>query len=684
MEITRAMLILLLLLPISARANDVYDIRPMSERELMATYQNVMLDACRHAEVQWHEWSADPEGGYWGNAISDGNEGIRAISQMVLTCGALLKYSNALKGDERRKYMRKTTAAIYYCISTHVTGTQMCADGKRWGGSWQSAMWAGTLGFGAWLIWDDLSPDLRQGVERVMASETDRFLGSKPPFGRWNDTKAEENGWTLICISLAANMFPEHPHAQVWNEKAIEYMMSTLSTPADLRDTSIIDGKPVKEWVSGANLHPDFTLENHGFFHLSYVECSSYFLTQAAMHYIYVHRPVPQAATHHLMDTWAMLQTLLLPCGDSARPQGMDWELHGLPNINLMASLGTLMRDPTATDVEKIVLQRIRTWQEMQDGDLAVPGSKLGFTRHSIVAEQTSYGFLAHKLFGPSNPRRTGPLPTEGVRKHNSVGVVLHRTKSKLMSFSWKNRVMGMLAPIGEGHLGNPHFTVPILNGFVGSMETGGENKLDVVEHSWKETANGFETTGVLLTNGEQLRQTIKVCSIGERTVVYQDRVTAITDVTVTRELGIPFGIENDKLSGGKRSVYHQYGKTVFDWEKAQETMVIPGSWANVDGRLGIVTAAGSGLAYCQASGYNQQAVFADVLYGSFSDQPRSFKAGDEVASRIAVFFTEVSPEETAALAQSVHVEHTANGGVLRMRLPEGGETRLPLLGIPK
>ena len=273
------LLFLILLLPTCVCASDVYHIRPLSERELVRTYESLMRDACRHADSEWHEWQADPRTGHWGTGISDGNEGMRAISQMVLTCGALLKYSHALSGDERRDLRTKAIGAIRYAASTHLTGTQKCTDGKQWGGNWQSAMWTGTLAFGAWLMWDDLDPDLRKDVERVIASESDRFLPNKSPTGRWFDTKAEENGWTLICLSAAANMFPSHPHADAWNEKAIEYMMNTLSAPKDLKDETVVDGRRVNEWIPAPNLHPDFTLENHGFFHPAYVECSSYFLT---------------------------------------------------------------------------------------------------------------------------------------------------------------------------------------------------------------------------------------------------------------------------------------------------------------------------------------------------------------------------------------------------------------------
>ncbi len=165
-----------LLLPLYARPEEIYHIRRLSERELTGTYTSLLLDACRHANKVWQDSSADPRAGYWGSGRSDQmNEGIRAISGMVLTCGALLKYSDALNDSERHHYLTQATRAIRYAVASHLTGTQTCTDGKPWGGSWQSAMWTGTLAFGAWLIWDDLDSELRQ-----CRPEPNRAPGRKP------------------------------------------------------------------------------------------------------------------------------------------------------------------------------------------------------------------------------------------------------------------------------------------------------------------------------------------------------------------------------------------------------------------------------------------------------------------------------------------------------------------------
>lgn len=684
--------LIVLVCPLCVAAGDLYQIHQLSKQAVLETYTPLLRDACRHAERDWKSSSFTPAAGYWGNGISGGNEGIRAIGGMVLACGALLKYDNGLPDNERRDLLAKATAALRYATATHVTGGQKCVDGKPWGAtdkfgpeSWQSGMWAGTLAFGAWLIWDQLDPALRQGIQRVIAWEDDILTRREPPTGLWLDTKAEENGWEVPCLVLGELMFPAHPHAAAWHDTALKYMMNTLCTAADLQDTNWVDGRAVNQWVRGANLQPDFTLENHNIFHPAYVACSCYFLTQAAMYYTYAGRPIPEAACHHLMDTWRMFQTLLLPWGEAAYPQGMDWELHGLPFLNLFASLATHGHDPLAARMEERSLQYMRAWQIMRQGDLAVPGSRLGFTRHSICAEQAAYGFLAHKIFGPAAREltaRAAAAREQGVWEHPGVGFVAHRTGQKFVSFSWKNKIMGMLIPIGDGHEGNPEFTVPIANGFVGSfeLEPHSDAKATMVEYSWKKTAAGFETSGTLLIAGGRLKQTLRMISIGSQTVVYEDRVTALTNVTVRNELGLPVGIENDEITGGTRLVSDRDGHMEFDWKKPRPPVFLAGSWANVNGRLGVVMVAGGGLAYAPASGYSRGiSVCTDILYGSYSEHSRQFEAGEEVAHRTAVVFVEVTPNETMALARACRIVATPGGPVLHFKQPGGKAAEVPL-----
>lgn len=514
-----ALCLLLVLVSFCTCSADVYRIRPLSEAELIATYENMLLDSYHCSNKDWHDWSADPAIGYWGDGVSAGNQGIRAISDVVLTSAALLRYSNALKGAERKEAIRKLIAAVRYTTATHVTGNQECVDGKQWGNSWQSGMWVGTLGFGVWLVWDHLDDQTKQDFKRVAAFEAGRLLKTKPASGRWSDTKAEENGWDLTCISVAATMFPDHPHAADWHNKAIEYMMNVLSVARDKKDETVVDGCRVCDWNCTENLHPDYTLENHNILHPSYIQCSSYFLTQAAMHYAYARRPIPQAASHHLMDTWHMFQTILLPSGETTYPQGQDWELHGLNPIQLFASLATFKQDPVAAQMEKTNVQYMRAWQQWCEGSLAAPGSRLGFTRHAIQGEQATLSYLAHKIFGPACDQ-PAPAPQDLVKHYTLVDVLMHRTNSKFVSMSWKNRTMGVVIPKGPGHEADPFFTVPITNGLVGSISRADAKEnmaVTLIERTCRKTTEGFETSGTMQTNGGALRQQLKVTSIGEK-----------------------------------------------------------------------------------------------------------------------------------------------------------------------
>ncbi len=691
MKILASLTVFAFLLCANARGGE-YNVRTLSEQEIQQTYTQMLREACRLGDRDWHSSPISPDVGYWGKGVSREDGGARTDGGMVLASAALIKFDDSLPPGERDQLLKKVAAALRYVTATHVTGTEKCTDGKSWGatkdfgpGSWQSGMWAGTNAFGAWLIWDKLDRKLQKDIERMVAWEDDVLVRRAPPNGLSLDTKAEENGWEVPGLVLGELMFPTHPHAAAWHDTALRYMMNTLCTESDTHDAHLVDGRAVDQWIKGPNLFPDFTLENHNIFHPSYVGCSSYFMTQAAMYYTLAGRPVPQAATHHLLDTWQMFRTILLPWGEAAYPQSMDWELHGLPFINLYAALGTHFKDPYAARMEQCILQYIRAWQEMGHGSLTFFGSRFGFSRHSINAEQVTYGFLAHKIFGPSvEPMSAAAANAEerGVWDHPYVDFIEHRTDKKFVSFSWKNRIMGQVIPIAPGNEGNPDFTTPIQNGLIGSFEPlpPGDAGPKVLEHVRKKMAGGFETSGTVLLDGGKLKQQIKLISIGEQTVVYEDRVTAVSDLTVTSERGTPIGIENDEFTGRTRTLYSQAGAEKFPWKKSGRAVPIGGNWANVDGRVGLVMLAGSGIAYQQATRYTRgMSVCSDILYGSFSNKHRTLKAGDEVAHRVAVLFVEASPEQTATLAKDCRIETGSAGSVLHFKQPDGHETQVPL-----
>src|SRR5580704_2799337 len=107
---------------------DLYRIRELSERELLQTYTALLKDACVYANGDWKVSAFDPQAGYWGDGVGDGNGGIRTIASMLLACASLIKYDDGLDAAERRGFFNKSVAALRYATATHRTGMQKCTD----------------------------------------------------------------------------------------------------------------------------------------------------------------------------------------------------------------------------------------------------------------------------------------------------------------------------------------------------------------------------------------------------------------------------------------------------------------------------------------------------------------------------------------------------------------------------
>ncbi len=70
-------------------------------------------------------------------------------------------------------------------------------------------------------------------------------------------------------------MMPHHPHASRWRQKASEYQVSVFSRQTDLQNTTVVDGKPIRNWLHGYNVFPDGVLVNHNRVHPDYIVSDS-------------------------------------------------------------------------------------------------------------------------------------------------------------------------------------------------------------------------------------------------------------------------------------------------------------------------------------------------------------------------------------------------------------------------
>lgn len=154
------------------------------------------------------------------------------------------------------------------------------ANGGTWGAwHWQSAMWSAQIAMGAWMVWEDLTPEQQEMTAKMVEFEANRFNNFKVPYYQdrdgvvkyKGDTKAEENAWNSGITTLAVLMLPNHPNYDKWYKKNIELQISAYATPNDLNSRKVVDGVVVGDILNGSNAYNDGTVHNHHILHPDYM-----------------------------------------------------------------------------------------------------------------------------------------------------------------------------------------------------------------------------------------------------------------------------------------------------------------------------------------------------------------------------------------------------------------------------
>jgi len=217
-------------------------------------------------------------------------------------------YDESIVGVSRSALLRDTLVPMMrYLVATHITGSRPTSDGKPWGDAWQSAHWAQMLGRGAWFVWTDLPADVQSGVRRVVAHEADRIARAEPPHQLRADTKAEENAWNSQILSVAMLLLPHDLRCAGWEKAHQKWVMSSFLRPADERNGAVVNGRPVREQFTGANIFDDFTLENHNMVHPDYMTTFSLSLG-CALDFALTGRRIPEALLFNVAPIYENLK----------------------------------------------------------------------------------------------------------------------------------------------------------------------------------------------------------------------------------------------------------------------------------------------------------------------------------------------------------------------------------------
>ena len=624
-------------------------------------YLRFLVAYAPHAETLWH--GADGAG-YWGDGLSRGNGGIRGTSNLTLACAVLVHaldqgwLTDAQRGElaraglDRGVCLDRVRQSWRYLAGSHVTGDAKAADGKKWGRSWQSSLWVGASGLAALLVWDDLGDEVRVLVQRVIVDEANRKIAARPRDSTPGNTAAEENGWDTHAPAIAVALFPDHPNAAKWLRAAQILAANTYSVRADHESDAALGRERVRDVVCTTNLFDDFTLDNHGFFHPSYLKVSGQEIGEAwvmmglgdkvhGTSFAPEYRPY---ALHHVADTWSVMRTLLLPEGEYLYPSGSDWAIHLCSHQSYYAFIATAFGDPVAALAERRGFTCGRWRMRASSGGRFLGATNFEWWWEPIVLKRFATA-MWHFILSPT----PAPAPAEHVSAgtqtfhYRAVGVFGHRTPLYVATVSTRGRPTGFVVPLGDRHMEHPYVVTPR----VGSILPPG--RIDrCTTHTHK------LGSAIVLHYGDGTRAAM--VGLG-RVVLWLSRA----------RLG-PIAIENDNVVTGQGRTVRCAGKTVHvPALKPKPRFTLPGRWANVDEQLGLIAA--GGFQYVPASRYTRRSAAEDLV--------RPEKAGQVNYLLVA---PRASADETARLAQTVSVEQV--GRVCRAQFRDGPDGPLVRVAV--
>jgi len=483
------------------------------------------------------------------------------------------------------------------------------------------------LGRAAWWIWEDLPDDLHDSVRRVVAHEADRIAASDPPHRVEQDTKSEENAWNSQILSVAVVLMPDDARRPVWEKAFQRWALSSFLREADRACGDIVDGRPVSEQFSGANIYDDFTLENHGRVHPDYM--AAFVLSMGCvLDYAMSGRTPPQAVFWNIPGIYANLKWFSLPGGGLVYPNGQDWELFRDPEWMylhlLMASFG---RDP---DAWQLMLPCLNTQERMQarspsgtvylDEEFFFPSTLSDELYYSAMA------WLAARYHGPVVDQYT---ERTGVLRLDSGKIILHRMPAVIHTFSWGAAAMAQIIPFRLDRLTSPH-----PRSGIGYVRVEGEKEpLPITLHSVNVTndSESFEARAEIDHGDDLIRAFLTFCSSSDGTWRVKEKLVALRAVTTAEIATGLIGVLNNP------QWIYETGKRCVTFDDTAET-VVSGTGTTFR-RDGIRTADIDGVLRIQGekplnplyrgARTADRARFTDEFYLNYSDAIRTWQTGD-------------------------------------------------------
>jgi len=440
-------------------------------------------------------------------------------------------YDEKIVGISRAELLRsKLVPMMRYLTATHVTGSRPTSDGKKWGDAWQSAHWAETLGMAAWWTGRDLPADVAADVRRVVAHEAGRFVNAEPPHQIENDTKAEENAWNCKILSAAIVLMPDDPRRGQWEKAFHKWALSSWLRPADEHASMLVDGRPISQQFTGANIHDDYTLENHHIVHPDYMTAWSLSLG-CSVEFLLTHRKPPEALLHNVAGIYENLKWFCLPDGGFVYPSGQDWAVYRqvdwlYPNL-LAAVCGRDAEAWSLLDRSLDVLEKMQA--RSPEGAIYLPEENFFASAHSDKISQFARGWLALHFVQDLQVKE---MKRHGVRRLDAARIILNRTPSAVHAISWGHKIMAQCMPMQLDRMISPHD-----RSGVGHIVLAAQDKpapVSLIEARIDNDDQTFSAELVIEHGPNTIRAELQFRSNADGSFTIHERLVAVKDVSST------------------------------------------------------------------------------------------------------------------------------------------------------
>lgn len=699
--------------------NEIYQVQPIDfsrgkHNEITLQLREMVAKWVAYADNYFEEWDVMPNcghffgGSYWYASDTSSTSFVFALLASVPG------YDEKLMGIPKEELISKAIKGIRYLGFTHDTGPEGLVRTKgpnphasetKWGGAnddffkaSQQGVSLSNFALAAWLLWDRLDDETKLLVQNAVTWYAEKWSANilenyarswsvdEPKTGTYNNTQTEENAWTALGISVAVTMFPSHPKAEGWEKAASVWAANTCTT---YLDKYIHDPVFPYNRVMSVTTHPDFTTENHGFVHPTYMGAGIALRGSAALLYLIS----GQSPTPILFYRWDDVyeKTLKLWCDYDAVPipiQGQDWWYNSQPAIQLIHGYMSVFRNNRdGAYLQRIALNSIGKIQESNKNGCLIEsnGEECQITEFQTAQDMergavTSLGeaLLLHYFGGE------GALPSikdemdnrlKGVYYYPYGSSIVHRHTDSLSVFSWRSCAIGATIPKKGMWTVTPYLTSYVgtvsLESFKGFGALANENMVRyVLDEKILPKEDGFTATALIERGGGDLLQDVSFISLPNGNTVYGEKFKAGSDCVIKSMKTGQIGIRNEKYpeiphvakgyktiygSEGEPQVFHgYYGKgpdISFVWENIE--------YINVDNEIGYVLMNSPKTEYFNKHVYPKWKGVEDILTLNFRDENIRLKKDETLPFFAVVSAPNLNLEQTAHLAENTTMYET-------------------------